>query len=148
MTIQVRDAAGTLRSVASIQVRDAAGTLRSVASIQVRDAAGTLRSAYSSAPPPAPAGAYITPESSSTSSQDSASFTRSFTVSYSGAATYAWGVDGGTIVSGGAAQTASIRVSASAGESQFASIWCDVTISGTTTRIYASMEHAYYPRTL
>lgn len=141
MVWKVRDPAGTLRTVVDAKMRDSAGTLRTLVG-KIRDGAGTLRTFHTATP--APTGTFITPESTSTSSVTSGSHTASFTVTHpAGAATYVWGATNGVVVSGGTTATASLRVSDPTRDDfpEFASFYCDVTISGVTTRAYCTMEH-------
>lgn len=44
--VKIRDASGTLRTVARIRMRDAGGVLRTIQRIRMRDASGTLRTVF------------------------------------------------------------------------------------------------------
>ena len=157
MSLRIRDAGGTLRTVAAMRIRDASGTLRTIASGRIRDAAGTLREFLTSGGGGGGGGGpsvWADPASKSTFSSAALSSTFDFVANYSGSTaptSYAWSivsVTGGTasIISGASTATARIRVTAAgSAEAVEAHAKCVVTIGGTAYEAFVTFRHFYAP---
>ena len=150
--LKVRDTDGTLRTITAVKVRDVDGTLRTLAFIRVHDTDGTMREVFtadsgggggggggSSAGPTS-----ITPASLYYSGKPyarSATFTAS---SSAGSPTsYAWGLlnGNGSVVAGASSATATLQVTAEAGEFNSSTFFCDVTVGGTVYRATCQFDY-------
>lgn len=140
--IRIRDAGGTLRTVAQLRMRDAAGTLRTITRVRVRDQNNVLRIVYD------PAGASSLSASASPSIVHGTSMgsgtvsTNNTTVTPTGGTapyTYAWTVieyDNGvspTIAGPTSATTGFTQTSVGPGEFYSATFRCTVTDAATNT---------------
>lgn len=151
MTVKVRDAGGVLRTVGTLKVRGPDNVLRTVDFVRVRGSDNILREVYSSSGSggggtPTPSNpASISPGGRSATGRLT-NFSAYFTAMSSGTAptVFAWSViDGpGTVVSGGATNSAQLRVYVSdLDNSETATFACDMTIAGTIYRATCALTY-------
>ena len=148
MSLKIRDAGGTMRTITAIKIRDAGGVVRTITSVKVRDTGGVLREVFTTGggggPGPGPNPAVITPSYASFSGK--ATFRAANFTASAGSETitsYSWGlIDGpGTVTAGGATATATLQVYAVAGDAVSATFFCDLLIGGTTYRAICGMDY-------
>jgi hypothetical protein len=148
VTVKVRDASGVLRTVVTLKIRGADNVLRTIDFVRVRGSDNVLRTVYtngSGGGTPAPSNpTSISPGGRSASGKPT-NYTAYFTGMSSTTAptTFAWSViEGpGTIISGGNAATAQLRIYVDQDNSETATFACDMTVGGTVYRATCTLSY-------